>query len=106
MTTFVQKRVCDLSDADWSLWLEIQRQSAIYGSPYFRPEFTRAAAAVRQDVEIAAIQEHGKTVGFWPFQRGKLSLGRPIGGKMSDFHGPIVRPGTQFDPLAFLAAAN
>src|SRR5438045_3593270 len=98
MITFERKRVDELTEADCLLWLDIQQQSAVYASPYFRPEFTRSVAAVRQDVEIAVLKQDQATVGYWPFQRGKLNLGRPIGGKMSDYHGPIVRPDTRLDP--------
>lgn len=96
------KKVNDLSEAEWSLWAELQESTAVYESPYFRPEFTRCVAAVRSDVEIGLLREGGETVGFFPFQRGKLNLGKPIGGKLSDYHGPIVRSGTKLDPLAIL----
>ncbi len=97
------KRVNEVSDAEWSLWTSLQEGSTVYESPYFRPEFARCVAAVRSDVEIAVLREESETVGFFPFQRGKLNLGKPVGGKLSDYHGPIVRPGTKLDPLAILA---
>jgi CelD/BcsL family acetyltransferase involved in cellulose biosynthesis len=106
MTTLQLKRAADLTDADWSLWLDIQQNSSAYASPYFRPEFTRAVAAVRDDVEIAALVQSGQTVGFFPFQRGSLGLGKPVGGKLSDYHGPLVRPETPLDPRALLAACK
>ncbi len=106
MTTFALKRISDLTDADWSLWLEIQATSRVHESPYFRPEFTRAVADVRHDAKVVVIADQGQTTGYFPFQRGKLNLGRPIGGKMSDYHGPIVRPGTEFDAGELLAACG
>jgi CelD/BcsL family acetyltransferase involved in cellulose biosynthesis len=63
-------------------------------------------AAVRDDVEIAVLVQDGQTVGFFPFQRGKLNLGKPVGGKLSDYHGPIVRQSAQLDPQALLAACK
>ena len=54
------------------------------------------------DVEIAVLRDGVKTVGFFPFQRGKLNLGKPVGGKLSDYHGPIVQAGTKLDPSAML----
>ncbi len=100
------KKVRELSDADWSRWLAIQESVATYESPYFRPEFVRAVAAVRSDVEIAVLHEGGQTVGFYPFQRGKLNLGKPIGGKLSDYHGPLLQPSMRIDPLAILEACS
>jgi CelD/BcsL family acetyltransferase involved in cellulose biosynthesis/GT2 family glycosyltransferase len=100
------KRPADLTADEWALWLDFQQQSLCYESPYFRPEFTQAVAAVRDDVEIAVLREGGQTVGFFPFQRGKLGLGKPVGGKLSDYHGPLVREGAAIDPQALLAACR
>ncbi len=100
------KRVNELTDDHWSHWRSIQENTAAYESPYFRPEFVRAVARVRADVEVAVLTDGKTTVGFFPFQRGKLNLGKPIGGKLSDYHGPLVRPGTQLDPLVILEACR
>jgi CelD/BcsL family acetyltransferase involved in cellulose biosynthesis len=103
MTTIQLKRVNELTAADWALWLDIQERTGVYESPYFRPEFTQAVAAVRDDVEIALLAEQGQTVGFFPFQRGKLGLGKPVGGKLSDYHGPLVRQDARVNPQSLLA---
>ncbi|HEY2415812.1 MAG TPA: GNAT family N-acetyltransferase [Pirellulaceae bacterium] len=100
------KRPSELSDSDWSHWQAIQEGTDVYESPYFRTEFVRAVARVRSDVEVAVLSEGDTTVGFFPFQRGRLNLGKPIGGKLSDYHGPLVRPGTQLDPPAMLEACR
>ncbi|MBW8883703.1 MAG: GNAT family N-acetyltransferase, partial [Planctomycetia bacterium] len=106
MTTFQLKRVSDLTASDFALWRELQATSRVYESPYFRPEFTQVVAAVRDDVEIAVIADQKQTIGYFPFQRGKLNLGKPVGGKMSDYHGPIVRPGAEFDTSDLLTACR
>lgn len=106
MTTIRLARVTDLSAADWSLWLDIQQRAGAYDSPYFCPEFTQAVAAVRGDVEVAVLSQAGQTVGFFPFERGSLNLGKPVGGKLSDYHGPLIRQGTALDPLALLRACR
>jgi len=106
MTTIQLKRVAEITEADWSVWLDICARTGVYESPYFRPEFTRAVAAVRPDVEIATLVQDGQTVGFFPFQRGKLGLGKPVGGKLSDYHGPIVRHGARLDAHDLLAACK
>lgn len=107
MTTTIQvHKLSELTAADWSLWLDIQQHSELLASPYFRPEFSQAVAAVRHDVEAARIIDAGQTVGFFPFQRGSLNLGKPVGGKLSDYHGPLLRQGIQLDPAALLAACR
>jgi CelD/BcsL family acetyltransferase involved in cellulose biosynthesis len=106
MTEVCLKRIADLTPADWAVWLDIQERSGVYESPYFRPEFARAVAATRDDVEVAVLVQAGQTVGFFPFQRGKFNLGKPIGGKLSDYHGPLVRHGAEFDAQMLLAACK
>jgi CelD/BcsL family acetyltransferase involved in cellulose biosynthesis len=80
-------------------WSQLQRNDPAVDSPYFRPEFTQAVAQVRGDVEVAILEEDGATVGFFPFQRGRWGLGRPVGGNMSDFQGIVARPGLLYDPI-------
>jgi CelD/BcsL family acetyltransferase involved in cellulose biosynthesis len=100
------KRTGELTDDHWSLWRAIQEGTPVYESPYFRIEFVRAVAKVRSDVEIAVLIDGESPIGFFPFQRGKFQLGKPIGGKLSDYHGPLVWPGTRVDPLAILEACK
>ena len=97
MLTLRCVKVAVLGEADWRLWCELQRTEPLLESPYFRPEFVRAVATVRTDVEIAVLKRDGTTVGFFPFQRGTLHIGRPVGGKLSDYHGVIARPDLEFD---------
>jgi len=99
-------KVCDLTSQEWSVWEQIRRDSAVYTSPYFHPEFIRAVAAVRDDVEIAVMEQDKHAVGFFPFQRGSLNLGKPVGGKLSDYHGPLVRAESHFDPPLLLHACR
>lgn len=106
MTTIQLTTIRDLTSAQWSAWQEIQQGTTVYESPYFRPEFAQAVAAVRSDVEVAVLSQAERIVGFFPFQRGKLNLGKPLGGKLSDYHGPLLRSGISVDPPALLAACR
>jgi CelD/BcsL family acetyltransferase involved in cellulose biosynthesis len=74
-----------------AIWSRIQEAEPTLASPYFRPEFTQEVAAVRTDVEVAVFDLGGVPVGFFPFQRGMLNIGRPVGSSLSDFQGVIVR---------------
>jgi CelD/BcsL family acetyltransferase involved in cellulose biosynthesis len=85
-----------------SLWSQFQRADGVLNSPYFRPEFTQAVAAVRDDVETGIIEDGNEIVGFFPFQRGRGNLGLPVGGIMSDFHGLITRRDVEVNPQEIL----
>jgi CelD/BcsL family acetyltransferase involved in cellulose biosynthesis len=78
-------------------WSEIQRANPLLASPFFHPEFTRAVASVRNDVEIAVFEDAGKPCGFFPFQRRKSGVGLPLGGRLSDFHGLIAADDAAWD---------
>jgi CelD/BcsL family acetyltransferase involved in cellulose biosynthesis len=88
----------ELTADQLSLWSQFQRADAALDSPYFRPEFTQAVAAVRDDVEVGILEHGHEIVGFFPFQRGKGNVGLPVGGKMSDFQGLIAKQGVALDP--------
>jgi CelD/BcsL family acetyltransferase involved in cellulose biosynthesis len=96
----------NLTSDEIAAWSDIQRSERSLDSPYFRPEFTQAVAAVRNDVEVAVLEEAGLPVGFLPFQRSSWNAGRPVGGALSDFHGIIARSGTYCDPLELLRACG
>jgi CelD/BcsL family acetyltransferase involved in cellulose biosynthesis len=90
-------RAADVTDADLARWRAILDETPELDSPYFCPEFTQAVAAVRDDVYIGLIEEGGERVGYFPHQRRPFGFGIPVGGKLSDFHGVIVRRGVAWD---------
>jgi CelD/BcsL family acetyltransferase involved in cellulose biosynthesis len=99
-------RPSSFAGVHWQRWSEIQAAEPALESPYFRPEFTQAVAQVRRDVEVAVIFEGGEAVGFFPFQRGPLNIGKPVGGKLSDYQGVIARSRAQVDASELLRACR
>lgn len=71
-------------------WSALQASNPDLCSPYFCPEFTAAVAAVREDVFVGVLEEGNRVTGFFPFQRGALGAGKPVGGRLSDYHGVIA----------------
>lgn len=106
MTNLRLAKPTELSAADWQLWSDLQKQNPLLESPYFRPEFTQAVAAVRDDVEIGLLQSGGQTAGFFPFQRGSLNIGKPVGGKLSDYHGLIAAADAPFTPAELIGGCR
>jgi CelD/BcsL family acetyltransferase involved in cellulose biosynthesis len=74
-------------------WSRFQQADPDLESPFFRPEFTQLVASVRNDVEVAVLEEDGECAGFFPFQRRLWGSGGPVGGRLNDFQGVIARPG-------------
>jgi CelD/BcsL family acetyltransferase involved in cellulose biosynthesis len=92
----------DLSTDLVAAWTDIQSADPSLDSPFFRPEFTQAVAAVRDDVEVAVLEDADRYVGFFPFQRSRANVGRPVGGRLSDFQGVVTRTGIGLDPAQLL----
>lgn len=94
MTQIRLTTAAGMTPEEWQAWSAMQLADPALASPYFRPEFTQGVASVRRDVEIAVLEEAGEPIGFFPFQRNRLNLGKPVGGKLSDYHGLIGSWGT------------
>jgi CelD/BcsL family acetyltransferase involved in cellulose biosynthesis len=95
-----------LSKEEFAAWAQFQEQSPEFDSPYFRPEFSQAVAAVRSDVEVAVMMEQHQLVGFLPFQRTGGHGARPVGGRLSDYQAIIGRRGVTFDVRELLRSCN
>src|SRR4051812_10989811 len=85
-----------LSDDLALIWRMLIVRNPALTSPYFCPEFAKAVASVRSDVEIAVMENDGKIVGFFPYQREREIIGRPVGGIISDYHGIICDHDLEF----------
>lgn len=91
-----------LTPEHFLLWSHIQQSNPALTNPYFCPEFTSAVAAVRDDVWVGILEQAGEIVGFFPFQRGKLPIGQPVGYLLCDYQGAIVKPGVNWDAAELL----
>lgn len=106
MIEFRLTRPHHLTTAELALWDRLQSEHSEFESPYFRPEFTQAVGLIRDDVEVAVIEENGKAAGFFPFQRSSLNLGKPVAGRLNDFHGVLLPPGFRIDARQLLRATR
>lgn len=86
----------ELDSAAQSRWKALQAANPLLASPYYSPEFTVHAAAVRPDVRIAVLEDGRGTVGFFPHQN-RNGRGSPAGGGLSDHHGVICATGLRID---------
>jgi CelD/BcsL family acetyltransferase involved in cellulose biosynthesis len=91
-----------LTDEEIAVWDSIQRSEPTLASPFFRPEFAQVVAAVRKNVETAVLEEAGKPIGFFPFERSRRNRGMPIGTWLSDYHGVVAARDVELDPIALL----
>ena len=99
-------RASDLTRRHEDAWLDLLKQDRRWRSPFFRPEFVKAVAAVRTDVHVSIIEDATGIVGVFPFQRGMLGQGRPVGGAVSDYHDVILRSGVSLDVEKLVAISG
>ncbi len=96
----------ELTQRDLDTWRDIQMASPAFHSPFFSPEFSLAVGRSRSDCCIAVLERHGRTIGYFPFHRTPGGVGKPIGGPISDYQGPILAPDTQCEGNDLLAASR
>lgn len=87
-------------------WISSIPLTGDWASPFFRPEYTLAVAAVRDSVDVCVIRRGRDAVGFFPFERIGKGIGRPVGGSMSNFQGVICAPDAPWDAVALARAAK
>jgi CelD/BcsL family acetyltransferase involved in cellulose biosynthesis len=86
-----------LSANDVALWKEIHDAAAGRASPFLHPAYVRTVSSVRNEVEVALVRKGGETVGFLPYERTRLGIGRSVGSRLCDVSGAIVRSGIEWD---------
>jgi CelD/BcsL family acetyltransferase involved in cellulose biosynthesis len=91
-----------LAPPELARWSEIQGASPALASPYFCPQFTSIVATQRPDSQVGILEDGGAIVGFFPFQRGRLGMGHPIGSILSDYHGVVAADDVSFDARGLL----
>jgi CelD/BcsL family acetyltransferase involved in cellulose biosynthesis len=80
----------------------MQRATPSLANPFLSPEFAIAAGHDRPNAQVAVLNEGQSLVGFFPFERRRLGLGVPIGGRLSHYQGLVHAPGADWDPRELL----
>ncbi len=83
-------------------WANLQRTNLDLASPYFSPEFTQIVAAVRDEVEVAVVENGGRIEALFPYQRGRCNIAGPVGEFISDYQGLICEPDFTVEPRQLL----
>lgn len=95
----------DLSGQQLDEWRRFQRLSPALESPYLCPEYVRLVDSVRPGVAVAVAEEGGETAGFFPFQR-RGTVGKPVGGPLSDCQAVLAAPWWKWVPQALVRDAG
>ncbi|MFF4896336.1 GNAT family N-acetyltransferase [Streptomyces sp. NPDC001068] len=87
-------------------WHQAMDESPEYANPFLAPEFAIGVGRHRGGVRVAVLRDAGEPVGFLPFERNALGVGRAVGLGLSDCQALVHRPGVTWDPQELLSACG
>jgi CelD/BcsL family acetyltransferase involved in cellulose biosynthesis len=99
-------RLDELGVGELERWRELQRESPVLENPFLSPEFGLAVAHARTDVYCGVLEAGNDVVGFFPFERRRGGIGRPVGAGLSDCQSLIQATDIALDPLRLLRACG
>jgi CelD/BcsL family acetyltransferase involved in cellulose biosynthesis len=86
-------------------WLELRAANPSLDSPYFHPEFAEAVHESGQDVTVAVTESSSRITTLLAHHRNGKRL-VPVGWPAADFQGPVMAPGTPYDPTSVLGRSG
>jgi CelD/BcsL family acetyltransferase involved in cellulose biosynthesis len=87
-------------------WHRATDESPEYANPFLAPQFAVAVARCRSGARVAVLRENGEPVGFLPYRRHALGIGRAIGLGLSDCQGLVHLPGVTWEAGDLLRACG
>ncbi len=90
-------RPAELGEREFSAWHGLQSGSMELRNPFMCPEFAVVIGGSRPEARVAVLEDGSGYEGFFPFERGRLGVGRPIGAGISDCQGLVTAPGDRID---------
>ena len=101
MTSLRLVAFVDLTGSELDTWRTLRASSPLLDSPYFDPAFAAAVQASGADVTVAVDGSRAELTRLLACHRDGSVL-RPVGWPGADFQGPVLSPGTGFDPRELL----
>ncbi len=92
-----------LTAAQIETWSRLQQTEDVFDSAFFRPEFAIAVASVRSGIEVAVIEQHGESIGFFPYYRDQSNVAYPIADTLTDFQGVVVNGSVDWNARQLLS---
>ncbi|MCH5675176.1 GNAT family N-acetyltransferase [Streptomyces gilvus] len=99
-------RVDELNASLREAWHRAMDESPEYSNPFLAPEFTLGIGGHRSGTRVAVLRENGSPVGFFPYERNALGVGRAIGLGLSDCQALVHRPGVTWNAQDLLKACG
>ncbi|HEX6469841.1 MAG TPA: GNAT family N-acetyltransferase [Streptosporangiaceae bacterium] len=99
-------RPLELGDPEIKRWRMLQESDPLLENPFLAPEFTQAVGRFQDNVRVAVVTDGQDVVAFFPYQRGALGVGHPVGFGLTDMQGIVAAPDLELDAKALLKACG
>lgn len=96
----------ELSTAELERWRKFQRADPALGNPFLAPEFSLAVDQARDTARVAVVEDGGRVVGFFPFERRGRFVGTAIGFGIADCTAFVHAPGLEWDARELVRACG
>src|SRR5688500_18853668 len=87
----------ELGKPEVSRWRALQEADPCFDKPFLSPEFTITVGALRENVRVAVLYDGDDIVGFFPFERHPLGIGKPVAAGLTDAQGLVHAKDIELD---------
>ncbi|MCA2223220.1 GNAT family N-acetyltransferase [Nonomuraea aurantiaca] len=88
----------ELGAPELSRWRALQEGHAAFDNPFLSPEFTITVGELRDMVRVAVLYDGPDIVGFFPFERHPMGIGKPVAAGLTDAQGLVHAKDLEIDP--------
>ncbi|NUW42439.1 GNAT family N-acetyltransferase [Nonomuraea rhodomycinica] len=92
----------ELGAPELNRWRALQEAHEGFDNPFLSPEFTVTVGELRDLVRVAVIYDGADIVGFFPFERHPLGIGKPVAAGLTDAQGLVHAKDVEIDPHRLL----
>jgi CelD/BcsL family acetyltransferase involved in cellulose biosynthesis len=90
-------RPTELGPTERDLWRSMQRRVPNLRNPFLAPEFARAVGWFHDRARVGVLSNGPEIVGFFPFDRQRFGIARPLAAGLTDCQGLVHVPGLELD---------
>ncbi|WP_171075300.1 GNAT family N-acetyltransferase [Nonomuraea basaltis] len=88
----------ELGQHEVSRWRALQDSDPAFDNPFLSPEFTITVGELRDVVQVAVLYDGPDIVGFFPFERHPMGIGKPVAAGLTDAQGLVHVKDFEIDP--------
>ncbi|MEV6985539.1 GNAT family N-acetyltransferase [Sphaerisporangium sp. NPDC051017] len=96
----------ELGPSETARWRALQSADPALDNPFLSPEFTIETGRVREQARVAVLTDGGDIVGYFPFERHQLGIGRPVAAGLTDAQGMIHVKDIEFSAHELMKACG